>query len=576
MEHDRSSIERTVASIIAAYLRAQGVKRVYGLCGGHIQPIWDEVARANMEVVDVRHEAAAVYMAHADADLSGQVGVALVTAGPGLTNALTAIANAHTSRSPILVISGRPPRPQAGMGAMQDLPQSDMTSPICRRTETVAAARHVLPRLHSTWQAALGAQGPTGPAYIDFPTDLLTEPAHPADVDERYFVPYHSPQLHPAAASVEHAVRLLHTAERPALISGRATLTARHELRAFLEATGALHLETGESRGALPAGHPSAVPAMRARVMREADLVITADRRLDFQLGYGSPAVFSPDARFLRLGRSAEALHDNRRADAEVQGDLAAVFADLTAAFPAQPPRLDQTWVDEIRATNADRAAGLERKMRDQPPGNDGHMHPYRLISAVNEFLQAEGSVAIADGGDILSFARVGLTGSRYLDCGPLGCLGVGIPFAVSAALSHPNQSVIAIIGDGSFGFTAMEIDTAVRHHASAVFVVANNQAWNIERHDQVHRFEGNTVGVDLPGCRYDLLARSLGAHGEHVEQPDELAPALQRAQVYAPAVVDVTVTRDVTSPDFANGIAGVPTRHALQPWHDAEAQRYQ
>lgn len=169
---------RTVARLITEYLLSQGVQRIYGLCGGHIQPIWDEASRAGLQIVDVRHESAAVYMAHAQADLTGELAVAMVTAGPGLTNAMTAIANAHTSRTPVLVIAGRPPRPQAGNGAMQDLPQAAMVSPICRRIESPSERTHVLPRLHAVTTAALGADGPTGPAYIDVPTDLLTETTH--------------------------------------------------------------------------------------------------------------------------------------------------------------------------------------------------------------------------------------------------------------------------------------------------------------------------------------------------------------------------------------------------------------
>jgi acetolactate synthase-1/2/3 large subunit len=201
-------------------------------------------------------------------------------------------------------------------------------------------------------------------------------------------------------------------------------------------------------------------------------------------------------------------------------------------------------------------------------------MSPNYVIGAVNDLL-TDRSVAIADGGDILSFARVGLKPVDYLDCGALGCLGVGVPFAIAAALLRPEEPVIAVIGDGSFGFTAMEVDTAVRRGARAVFVVVNNEAWNIERHDQVDRFDGNLVGVDLPGCRYDLLARGLGAHGERVEDASELADALKRALENAPAVVDVLVSRTAKSPDYLGGLAEVPPRQAVGPWNAAELARY-
>lgn len=200
-------------------------------------------------------------------------------------------------------------------------------------------------------------------------------------------------------------------------------------------------------------------------------------------------------------------------------------------------------------------------------------MHPYQLITALNAYLDERG-IVVADGGDILSFARVALAPARYLDCGALGCLGVGVPFATAAALSHPDRRVVALIGDGSFGFTALDVNTAVRHAAPALFVVANNEAWNIERQDQKQRYDGNLVGVELPHCRYDLVARGLGAYAERIEHPDQLTAAIKRGLDNAPAVLDVLVTRDAVSPDFRNGLASVPTHQALTPWNEAELAR--
>jgi acetolactate synthase-1/2/3 large subunit len=200
-------------------------------------------------------------------------------------------------------------------------------------------------------------------------------------------------------------------------------------------------------------------------------------------------------------------------------------------------------------------------------------MHPYSLIAALNEVID-ENAIVVADGGDILSFARVALSAPTYLDPGPLGCLGIGVPFATSAAVNFPDRTVVALIGDGSFGFTAMEIDTAVRSGARVLFVVANNDGWNIERHDMLRNYDGRLVGVELPGCRYDQLAQALGAHGERVETADELPDALKRALAATPAVLDVAVTRDAVSPDLASGLAVVPDRHALVAWDDAERRR--
>ena len=564
---------RTVAHLVAGFLVRRGVHRVYGLCGGHIQPIWDEVARAGIQIVDVRHESAAVYMAQAQADLTGSLGVAIVTAGPGLTNAATGIANASVSRSPILVISGRPPRPQAGMGALQDIPQGDLVRPICRRVEVVSERHHVLPRLEATVRAAEGVGTPAGPAYIDFPTDLLREVITDADVDDRLFEPRIPEKLVPSQDAISRAAALIREGKRLLVISGGGARDASAELAAFLQTSGALYLDTTESRGVIPLDHPAAVPAARAKVMAEADMIITVGRRLDFQLAYGSPAVFSTDARFVRLGTSSDELSDNRRGDAELRGDVSATLKALLEAgvVPEQP---DGTWTESMRAYSREKTEKFVAGLGKQPPGSDRRMHPQTLLAAVNEFIDGD-TIVVADGGDILSFARAALRAETYLDPGALGCLGVGVPFAVSAALIFPDRRVIAVIGDGSFGLSAMEIDTAVRSGARAVFVVANNGAWGIERNDQLVGYNGNLVGVDLPGCRYDLVAQGLGAYAERIERPEDLPGAIERALENAPALLDVAVTKEAESPDFKNGLAGVPDRQALEIWDRAEKRRH-
>ena len=563
---------QTVASLVAEKLKRQGVQRIFGLCGGHIQPLWDAVARAGIEVVDVRHESAAVYMAHATADLSGDLAVAMVTAGPGLTNAVTAMSNAFVGRSPVLVISGRPPRPQTGMGAMQDIDQAAIVAPLCRLVEQVSERHHVIPRLDKVIAAALGAvTGATGPAYIDFPTDLLDEVVDPADIPALAMQPRRAKVIAPEQESITAAADLIRNSSRVVVIGGRSVRGAADQVRSFLAEAHALYLDSGESRGVIRDDVAGFVPAMRGRAMSEADLVVTLGRRLDFQLGYGSPAVFSPDARFLRIGTSFEELGENRRGDVEVHGSTGAVLEALAGAAPTSP---DTAWFEQMRDGNAKRVRQLATKLAAADPDEDGRMSPNFVVGAVNDLL-TDRSVAIADGGDILSFARVGLKPVDYLDCGALGCLGVGVPFAIAAALHRPDEPVIAVIGDGSFGFTAIEVDTAVRHGAKAVFVVVNNEAWNIERHDQVERFDNNLVGVDLPGCRYDLLARGLGAYGERVEDPSGLADALKRALDNAPAVVDVLVTRAARSADFLGGLAAVPPRQAVGPWNAAEMKRY-
>ncbi|HEX3605449.1 MAG TPA: thiamine pyrophosphate-binding protein [Candidatus Dormibacteraeota bacterium] len=561
----------SVAELLAAELVRRGVTRVFGLCGGHIQPVWDALARLGVEVVDVRHECSAVYMAQAQADLGGGAGVVLVTAGPGLTNTVTALANAHLARSPVVLVAGRAPRPQTGMGALQDIPQAALVAPVCRRVETVLDRRHLLARVDAVWSAALGEDGPQGPACLELPTDLLEEPATGLEAGlERPRMTARA-TLHPDPRSVEAAVRLLGEGRRTLVITGRGARDDPRAVEAFLEATGAGHIDTAESRGVVPWDHPAQLTAVRSTAMAEAELVVTLGRRLDFQLGYGSDAVFEAAPAWLRVGRSADELAGNRRGEVTVQADCGpALWAMLEAGLAGGPA--DSGWRDRLHHASEERIATA----RARAPGlrtGEGGIHPLTLLAAVEELVDGD-TVVVADGGDILSFARSTLRAESWLDPGALGCLGVGVPFAVSAALTLPGRRVIAVVGDGAAGFSVMELDTAVRRGARVLVVVANNAGWNIERRDQIDRFDGNLVGVELPGCRYDLIARALGARGERVEDAADLPAALRRGLENAPAVVDVRVSREPVSPDSRSGMAGVPTLQALGQWDLAERRR--
>lgn len=559
----------TVAELVAEYLVQRGVRRIFGLCGGHIQPMWDAVARRGIKVVDVRHEGAAVMMAHASAEVTDTVGVAMVTAGPGVTNAVTGIANAFVSGVPLVILSGRTPRPQTGMGAMQDIPQASLLQPICQSVHQLWHQRQVIGELESAFASALGVHGRPGPVYVDLPVDLQEEAVEPpyGALPPRVRVREARPPMQSALAD---AAELIASSHRVLVIAGRSARTARDVLPAFLEQVDGLFLDSADTRGLLPADNPRYVPAVRGKAIAEADLVVTLGRRLDFQLAYGSPAVFGRDARFLRIGEGFLETGENRPADVEVRGDVGeALTALVQLGVGVKEP--DRAWVRAMQEENAARVERLATTVADAGNGADARMHPYRLIDALNRHVIDDETVVVADGGDILSFARVALRSSTYLDCGPLGCLGVGVPFAIGASVSLPGRSSVALVGDGSLGFLLAEIDTAVRQRAQAMFVVANNEAWNIERHDQKERYDGNLVGVDLPGCRYDMVAEGLGAHAEFVEREEDLPAALARAKENLPAVVNVMVTRDAISPDFRSGLASVPPHQALATWNEAE-----
>ena len=555
----------SVAAAIARFVAGQGVSRVYTLPGSHVKPICSELARLGIRIVSARHECAAVHMAHAEADLTGTLGVAIVTTGPGLTNAITGIASAFLSRTPLLVLSARVPDAQAGMGALEEVPQGHLVRPVCRYVRAVADERHVLSGLHMAVTAALGSDGPPGPVYVDFTPNMLKQPMPDWYLDSRWFNRIARPARLPNDDAIANAAALLRGSRRPLAIGGRGVLGAGAALEKFLQASGCLYLDTRESRGTLSPDNPNSIPALRGRAMAEADLVITLGRRLDFELAYGSGAVFAESARFLRIGRTVEELSENRRGDVEVCADVDAVLQRLVE-LEAKPSAPDTAWQNELKSANVAKTSTTKA----HPPGSDGRMHPLTLIAAINRLVDTQ-TVCIVDGGDILSFARVGLRARTYLDLGPFGCLGSGAPYAVAASLTYPERRVIALIGDGSFGFGALEVETAVRSGARALFIVANNDAWNIERQDQLLKYPDQELGTTLTPCRYDLLAKSLGAYGERVERAEDLAAAFERGLANLPAVIDVAVTRDAVSPDTKSGLANVPPLHATQSWDDAE-----
>jgi acetolactate synthase I/II/III large subunit len=560
------------AQLVARFLTSRGVTRVFGLQGGHIQPVWDVVAQLGIPIVDVRHEAAAVHMAHAHAELTGELGVALVTAGPGVTNTVTAIANASSARVPLLLVAGCAPRPQTNMGPLQEMPHVAVMAPMTRYARTCRVAEAVPRELDEAVARAFGDGGEPGPSYIEFPTDVLREPVATQLVLEDFFAAHPAREFAPGDASVAAAVEALWSARRPVVISGRGARDAGPELIRLLDTLGAVYLDTQESRGVVPDDHPATVSSLRATVMNEADLVVTVGRKLDYQLGYGSPAVF-PNAGFVRIADTAPELIDNRRGDPEVYGTPKLALAAILAAAGSRRAAVDAQWAADLSKRHRERSATYGAKLANAPSGADGRMHPNRIFAAIRAVAPA-GAIAIADGGDILSFARLGLTNRTYLDSGSFGCLGIGVPFAVAAALAHPERGVICVSGDGAFGFNAMEIDTAVRHGAKAVFIIANNAAWNIERHDQDVNYGGRIVGTELAYSDYAALGRALGAYGERVTDPAELEGALKRALANAPAVLDVIVTRDAISSDSGKGLGFVPAYQPLNAWDVAERRR--
>ncbi|KAB1072652.1 thiamine pyrophosphate-binding protein [Methylobacterium planeticum] len=566
-----SPAEENGAAIIARFLANHGVARVYGLCGGHIMPIWMALDAVGIRIVDVRDERAAVHMAQAEAELTGRLGVALVTAGPGLTNAITGITNAHVSRAPVLVLSGAPPRPQENRGALQDLDHVQLVRPVTRYARTVREPALVPQELAEAFARAMGEGGDPGPSYLDFPTDTLRAQVPAPIVLSELMQPRVIARSVPHPDSVSRAVELLFSARRPLVISGRGARGAGPQLVALLDRLGCPYLDTGESRGLVPDDHPSVAAAMRGQAMGEADLIVTIGRRLDFQLAYGSPAIFG-EARFLRIADAPSELRDNRPGTA-ILADPAETLAAILAAAGNRTPDLDGAWAEAMREGHRARSLKLQAALRGAPDGTDGRMHPNRLVAAIRDAVAAMPEarpILVTDGGDFLSFARVGLSAETMLDPGPFGCIGVGVPYGIAAALAAPDRTVVVATGDGAFGFNAIEIDTAVRHAAPVLIIVANNAAWQIEVHDQTVT-HGRVVGTRLQEADHAAMARAFGMHAERVARAEDLPGALARALAHRPALLDVLVTADAVSSDAKSGLAWVPDLQPLETWDRAE-----
>ncbi|MHC2333400.1 thiamine pyrophosphate-binding protein [Bradyrhizobium sp. USDA 4454] len=558
----------SAADLIARLLKRRGITRVFALCGGHIMPIWMRLDAEGIRIIDVRDERAAVHMAQAHAELTGELGVALVTAGPGMTNAITGIANAHVSRASVLVLSGGNPRPQENRGGLQDMDHTQLVRSITRYARTVREPSLVLQELDEAISRAFGEGGEPGPSYIDFPTDTLRGIVPKALQLEEHLAPKPRAVTRPDPDQVSKAVDVLWSARRVLVISGRGARGAGSELISLLDRLGAVYLDTGESRGLVPDSHASVVGAMRGAVMSDADVVLTIGRRLDFQLAYGSPSVFQ-DAKFVRVGDTPSEMRDNRRGAVEILASPAETLRAMVERAGNRESKVDRLWAAKLRAGHEQRARKLQETMATAPNGSDGKLHPNKVLSALQRAIGND-AVVITDGGDFLAFARVGLNAPLMLDPGPFGCIGIGVPYGIAASLAFPDKPVVVATGDGAFGFNAVEVDTAVRHKAPVLIVVANNGAWQIEVHDQTVT-HGKVVGTRLQVADYAGMARSFGMHAERVETEEQLGPAIERALANRPALLDMVVTPDAISSDGKTGLAWVPDLQPLAAWDEAE-----
>ncbi len=533
--------------LAARALKQAGVEVVFTLSGGHIMPLYDGCIDEGIRIVDVRHEQAAVHAADAWARCRpGSVGVAAITAGPGVTDGVTGIANAWRANSPILVIGGQGPFANLRRGSLQEMDHVGVVKPITKFADTVYQTHRIPEYIELAIRHAVS--GIPGPAFLEIPMDIFMGAC---EWEEAPVPPIRTraPRISPDRDEVRRALELIAGARRPMVMAGTSVKwsQASGALQTFLAETHIPVYTNGMGRGTVPPDCPEFLNRSRRKALERADLVILAGTLLDFRLRFGKS--IPADARIIQLEMDATLIGQNRPADVPLVGNLACSFELLLEEIKNGGLKLDfSAWRDELRAAEAE----LEAQVQAQLDSDEVPIDPMRMCREVRDWIarQDRETIVIGDGGDIVATAAKILPVPRegaWMDPGPLGTLGVGMPFALAAQIAHPDKRVVIIYGDGSFGLNGFEYDTAVRFGLPIIGVVGNDGAWG-----QMMRPQGAVYGWDrlqatlLHFTRYDKVVEALGGHGEHCERSEEIGPALERAAASGkPALVNVILRQD-------------------------------
>ncbi|MBI1277143.1 MAG: hypothetical protein GC179_03350 [Anaerolineaceae bacterium] len=520
--------------LVARTLAAQGVSTIYTLCGGHVMGIYDGCLNNDIAVIDFRHEQAAAHAADAHARLTRNIGVAVVTAGPGVTDAVTGVANAYEARSPLVLIGGAAPLKTKGMGALQEMPQLNMFKDIAKAAFTITETEKIPQQLHEAFKIALS--GRPGPVFIEIPFDVMFNAVEPPEIPRRVVIEPVAPEL----SAVAQMFEILRTATKPIIIAGTQVYwdSAHTALRELTEQTGIPIFTNGAGRGTLPMNHPNCFKSARSAALREADAIVLLGTPLDFRLKYGQEG-WNPAAKLIQIENDPAQLNHNRQADVSLTADARLVLEAFSEGL--QGLRFDD-WLQKIQSIEAKKEAEQEQweKLDDTP------VNHFRFAAELNQFID-DNTIIIGDGGDIVTACArvidVTLPG-QWLDPGPLGCLGVGAPFAIAAQHLYPDKKVLIINGDGAFGLNGFEFDTAIRFNLPIVSIVGNDAGWgNIRVIQQQMLGEERAIATSLAPTRYDKIVEAFGGYGELVENPTDIRPALERAFASRkPACVNVTL----------------------------------
>jgi acetolactate synthase I/II/III large subunit len=540
--------------LAVAAARGYGVQTMFTLSGGHVFPLYDGAVRADppMRILDVRHEQTAVFAAEATARLTRSPGLAVLTAGPGVTNGLSAVTTAHFNGSPVVVLGGRAPDYRWGSGSLQEFDHPALLAPVTKRAWTEHTAGGVAGAVTEAFRIA--TQPHRGPVFLDISLEALFGNApYPG------LIPASRPAAAPPdPADVDAIAALLATARRPVLVLGSDVWLGQAETaaRAAAQELSLPVVANGQGRGILPAGHELLVTRARSTAFGQADLVIVVGTPLDFRLGYGEfgGRDGAEPARVVHVADAPGQLAGHVTLAASASGDLTAFFTGLADAAASRPRPWTQDWLPALREASAGAIAGDAALLRSGATP----IHPMRAYGELIPLLDDD-AVVIGDGGDFVSYAGKYLEPARpggWLDPGPYGCLGTGLGYAIAARIARPDSQVVLLLGDGAAGFSLMDADTLVRHRLPVVIVCGNNGIWGLEKHP-MQALYGYDVAAELqPGCRYDQVVTALGGAGELVTEPDDIGPALRRAfAAGVPYLVNIVTDPKVAYPRSTTGI---------------------
>ncbi len=528
--------------VVAKVLKSRGVTNLFTLSGGHLFSIYDGCKEEGIGIVDVRHEQTAAFAAEGFAKATRGVGVAALTAGPGVTNGVSAIAGAQANCSPICVLGGRAPEMRWGSGSLQEFDHVPVVEPLVKSAETVRDTGRIAAGTAAALDLSLAA--PFGPTFVDYPMDLVFSEA---DAD----VPAAAAGDAVPAQGVEEAAALLAGAERPVVMAGSGLYWGRGEgeLQSLAEGLGIPVFLNGLGRGCLPADHELSFSRARGAGLKGADVALVVGVPLDFRLGFGGS--FGEETRIVRLDPAPNALTANRLPDLDLVGDVAASLAAIREAAAGDPGRT-AAWVEQLKGVEEERRAAEREELEDPR----SPLHPVRIYKELGEVLDRD-AIVVGDGGDFVSYAGRFIDTYQpgcWMDPGPFGCLGAGPGQAIGAKIAHPDRQVCLLLGDGAFGFAGIEFDTMARHGLGVVGVMGNNGIWALEHHPMKFLY-GYSVAAELrPETRYDQMVEALGCDGILVREPGELKPALERAFASGrPTLVNVLTDPEVVYPRKSN-----------------------